>query len=45
MNYGIILYMLGWILKTEGILMLVPVLTAVDTSSEPYHNVKWQIPP
>lgn len=29
MNYGIILYMLGWILKTEGILMLVPVLTAV----------------
>ena len=28
MNYGIILYMLGWILKTEGILMLVPILTA-----------------
>ena len=28
MNYGIILYMLGWILKIEGILMLVPILTA-----------------
>ena len=29
MNYGIILYMLGWILKIEGIFMALPLATAV----------------
>ena len=29
MNYGIILYMLGWILKIEGIFMALPIATAV----------------
>lgn len=28
MNLGVIVYMLGWIMKVEGLLMLVPVLTA-----------------
>lgn len=28
MNHSIIIYMLGWIMKIEGLLMLVPVLTA-----------------
>ena len=29
MNLGIIVYMLGWILKVEGLLMAVPILTAL----------------
>ena len=28
MNLGVIVYMLGWIMKVEGLLMLVPVLMA-----------------
>ena len=29
MNLGIIIYMLGWIMKVEAVLMLVPTVTAV----------------